>query len=59
MNFICGHRDAGTFGVYTYRAVAPEGHCGPSLSKFKQHPMRNPDGTLKRDLPTPSEQRPR
>jgi len=47
MNFTCGHNDAGTFGVYVHRATAADGHCGPELSKFEQHPLRNPDGTLK------------
>ncbi len=47
MNFTCGHPDAGAFGIYTHRATAEGGHCGPERSKFKQHPLRNADGTLK------------
>ena len=41
---ICGHPDAGTFGL-TIRAE-PLPHC-PSFAKFEQHPGRNADGTLK------------
>ncbi len=49
---VCGHKDAGLFG----QTVHPRwggGHCvRPSFAglvalKFKQHPLRNPDGTLK------------
>lgn len=47
MNLTCGHPAAGSFGVYTYRAAAEGGHCGPDRLKFKQHPLRNEDGTLK------------
>lgn len=47
LNYTCGHPDAGTFGVYTHRATAKDGHCGPERSKFKQHPLRNANGTLK------------
>lgn len=55
---VCGHADAGSFG--TYARLASDGrlrngstdlkqaHCGPSRTKFEQHPLRNPDGTLKR-----------
>jgi len=45
--FICGHPDAGTFGTYVHHAVAKDGHCGPELPKFKQHPHRTPDGLLR------------
>lgn len=41
---ICGHRDAGFFG--TYLRKQPADHC-PSFIKFDQHPLRNPDGSLK------------
>jgi hypothetical protein len=47
MNFTCGHPDAGTLGLYVHRATAEEGHCGPELLKFKQHPLRKPNGDLK------------
>lgn len=47
----CGHADAGTFGLYTRRAAAQGGHCGPSRPKFEQHPLRNVDGTLKGGRP--------
>lgn len=40
---ICGHPDAGLFGLTIYRE--PLSHCG--WKKFEQHPGRNPDGTLK------------
>ena len=43
----CGHPDAGLVGLYVKHAAAPGGHCGPSRPKFDQHPLRNPDGTLK------------
>jgi len=46
-DFTCGHPDAGSMGTYIRRAAAPGGHCGPNLPKFKQHPMRNQDGSLK------------
>ena len=46
-NFTCGHPDAGDLGVYIHIAVAEDGHCGPALSKFEQHPLRKEDGTLK------------
>ncbi len=59
---VCGHKDAGTFGVYTHRATQVEkdptnegiGHCGPERSKFEQHPLRNPDGTFKSDTKSPT-----
>lgn len=41
---ICGHPDSGTFGKSLTRG-RPE-HCG-EFTKFKQHPLRNPDGSLK------------
>lgn len=47
MNFTCGHPDAGEFGLYIRVAAAPDGHCGPDLPKFEQHPLRTPDGLLK------------
>lgn len=47
MNLVCGHKDAGLFGLYLHAATKPEGHCGPDLRKFEQHPGRNPDGSLK------------
>lgn len=60
MNFICGHKDAGPYGIYTHQAVASEaekvkaqsehpgyGHCGPDRPKFVQHPLRKLDGSLK------------
>lgn len=47
MNFTCGHPDAGPVGLYTHHAVKEGGHCGPNLSKFEQHPLRNEDGTIK------------
>lgn len=48
----CGHDDAGIVGTYTRRAAAPGGHCGPERPKFQQHPLRNPDGTLKMTVDT-------
>lgn len=44
----CGHKDAGSMGLYTHHAAGVGGHCGPARPKFEQHPGRNPDGTLKR-----------
>ena len=44
MDLSCGHPDAGTFGVSLRRE--PAEHC-PDRIKFQQHPLRNPDGTLK------------
>ena len=44
MDLACGHPDAGTFGVSLRRE--PAAHC-PDGIKFQQHPLRNPDGTLK------------
>jgi hypothetical protein len=44
MNLICGHPDTGTFGKYI--RIEPLPHC-PDYSKFKQHPGRNQNGTLK------------
>lgn len=41
---ICGHPDAGVFGLTIYSE--PLAHC-PDFSKFEQHPRRNADGTLK------------
>lgn len=43
----CGHPDAGTFGVYCRHASASNGHCGPELQKFEQHPLRADDGRLR------------
>lgn len=55
---VCGHPDAGPMGEYARvasegrvrsGAVLPKlGHCGPERAKFEQHPLRNPDGSLKR-----------
>jgi hypothetical protein len=47
MNFICGHPDAGTFGIYIRHATNEKGHCGPSRTKFQQHPLRLPSGDIK------------
>lgn len=47
LNFVCGHPDSGTMGLYVHRAAARDGHCGVTREKFKQHPLRNSDGTLK------------
>lgn len=47
--FICGHKDAGEFGVYL-RLLSnplPAKHCGDDRAKFEQHPMRNENGSLK------------
>lgn len=44
---VCGHKDAGSLGVYADRAVREGEHCGPERPKFGQHPLRNPDGSLK------------
>lgn len=41
----CGHPDSGPMGLYCHRK--PPDHCGPTRTKFSQHPLRNPDGTLK------------
>jgi hypothetical protein len=40
----CGHPDSGTFGLTLLKE--PVHHC-PDYIKFKQHPSRNPDGSLK------------
>jgi len=42
---ICGHPDAGSFGLHIY--TEPLAHC-PDFVKYKQHPMRRPDGSLKK-----------
>lgn len=44
---VCGHTDAGVMGKYAEVATLPEGHCGPERPKFEQHPLRNPDGSLR------------
>lgn len=41
---VCGHPDAGQMGLFIKSEPLP--HC-PDFSKFKQHPGRNPNGTLK------------
>jgi hypothetical protein len=46
-DFCCGHPDAGVFGTYVRRAAAEGGHCGPTLPKFEQHPLRTPEGDQK------------
>lgn len=46
---VCGHPDAGFFGIYAHHASAQDGHCGPDLPKFEQHPLRTPDGRLGSD----------
>lgn len=46
-DLICGHPDAGTFGLSIRQEPLP--HCG--WTKFTQHPLRNPDGTLKSRTP--------
>lgn len=54
---ICGHPDGGPFGKWaetigtSMGASDVGGHCGPERSKFEQHPHRNPNGTLKFDVP--------
>lgn len=48
MDFICGHKDAGDWGKKVNVAASSEGHCGPSLKKFVQHPLRTPAGDIKR-----------
>jgi len=40
---ICGHKDAGLFGLYVRQE--PLAHCG--WKKFEQHSGRNRDGSLK------------
>lgn len=45
-NLICGHKKSGTFGLFLYRG-RPD-HC-KNFENFKQHPRRNPDGSLKWD----------
>ena len=49
-DLICGHEDSGQFGLSLAGRSAPNkigGHCGPDLRHFRQHPLRNPNGTLK------------
>lgn len=46
-DLICGHKDAGTFGINARIASSKDGHCGPARPKFEQHPLRNTDGGLK------------
>ena len=41
---ICGHIDSGTFGKYLRKE--PLDHC--KWEKFKQHPLRNENGSLKK-----------
>lgn len=43
-DFTCGHKDSGPMGLYVARG--PVAHCG-DYTKFEQHPLRNPDGSLK------------
>jgi hypothetical protein len=45
-DLICGHTDAGMFGLSLSRRQ-PAPHCG-NFTKFVQHPSRNADGTLKK-----------
>ena len=47
MDFICGHKDAGSWGKKIDVAASPEGHCGPTRKKFVQHPLRTPEGGFK------------
>ncbi len=47
MDFICGHKDAGTFGKLVRVASTEGGHCGPSLPKWTPHPLRNENGSFK------------
>ena len=47
MDFICGHKDAGSWGKKIGVASDADGHCGPTLKKFVQHPLRTPSGGLK------------
>lgn len=49
---ICWHESAGSFGQYITQEPLP--HC-PDFSKFKQHPLRNPDGSLKKGRPMSDE----
>jgi NTP pyrophosphatase (non-canonical NTP hydrolase) len=46
-DFVCGHKDAGTWGQSVNHAASPKGHCGPLRPKFVQHRGRMPDGSLK------------
>lgn len=41
---ICGHKDSGELGLYV--KGNPVAHCG-DYTKFEQHPLRNPNGSLK------------
>lgn len=46
---ICGHPDSGTMGLFVGNGRGPDspgGHCGPERTKFKQHPLRTPEGNL-------------
>ena len=42
---ICGHEDSGI--LRKYLRTEPLDHCG--FKKFKQHPLRNENGSLKKD----------
>jgi hypothetical protein len=43
---VCAHPDAGEMGAYVREIHKGLPHC-PDFAKFKQHPKRNPDGSLK------------
>lgn len=42
---ICGHKESGSMGLYI--KSEPLSHCG--WQKFEKHPLRNSDGSPKRD----------
>lgn len=47
----CGHPNAGHYGLGLYvKNRAKFEHC-KDFSEFEQHPLRNPDGTLKSAVP--------
>ena len=44
IGLVCGHPDSGPFGKFLN--YGPIEHCGSDRTKFKQHPLRNTDGSL-------------
>lgn len=48
---ICGHPSEGSFGVYLkgFRDPEPTENCTSNFINFKQHPLRNADGSMKDD----------
>lgn len=45
-DLICGHKEAGFFGLTIHMKPPQLAHC-KNYEKFEQHLRRNPDGSLK------------